>query len=94
MQQGIKIIAEEDYLEREIRRRVKVEVKAILADMGVGTWWDMGRLKFETSRGYDWLREYIIYDPRVQDFAKQKNNQWLFKAPEMKEFLNTFYDEL
>ncbi|WP_367998907.1 DUF771 domain-containing protein [Salmonella enterica] len=27
-------------------------------------------------------------------FAKQKNNRWLFKAKEMKEFLNKYFDEL
>ncbi|PEA91969.1 DUF771 domain-containing protein [Bacillus thuringiensis] len=94
MQPGVKIIVDNDYLEQEIRRRVDERLEAILTDMGIGTWWDMGRLKYETSRGYDWLTKYIIYDHRVRDFAKQKNSQWLFKAPEMKAFLNTFYDEL
>ena len=40
--------------------------------MGVGTWWDMKRLQYETSRSYDWLMEYVVTDPRVQVFAKQK----------------------
>ena len=40
--------------------------------MGVGTWWDMKRLQYETSRSYDWLMEYVVYDPRLQTFAKQK----------------------
>jgi len=94
MQPGVKIIVDEDYLEQEIRRQVDERLDAIFAEMGIGTWWDMRRLKFETSRGYDWLREYIIYDPRVREFAKQKNNQWLFSAPEMKGFLHTYYKEL
>ncbi|WP_144518112.1 DUF771 domain-containing protein [Bacillus thuringiensis] len=94
MQPGIRIIVDNDYLQKEITRQVNERLAIILAEKGIGTWWDMNRLKFETSRGYDWLREYIIYDPRVRDFAKQKNNQWLFSAPEMKGFLNTFYDEL
>ena len=61
--------------------------------MGVGTWWDMKRLQYETSRSYDWLMEYVVTDPRVQVFAK-KNNRWLFKAKEMKAFLEKYFDEL
>ncbi|MES1051286.1 DUF771 domain-containing protein [Bacillus thuringiensis] len=86
----VQVIIDDSYLQKEVTRQVNER----LADMGVGTWWDMKRLQYETSRSYDWLMEYVVYDTRVQEFAKQKNNRWLFKAKEMKEFLNKFYDEL
>ncbi|MDO6631795.1 DUF771 domain-containing protein [Bacillus thuringiensis] len=86
----VQVIIDDSYLQKEVTRQVNER----LVDMGVGTWWDMKRLQYETSRSYDWLMEYVVYDPRVQEFAKQKNNRWLFKAKEMKEFLTRFYDEL
>ncbi|MES1049941.1 DUF771 domain-containing protein [Bacillus thuringiensis] len=86
----VQVIIDDSYLQKEVTRQVNER----LADMGVGTWWDMKRLQYETSRSYDWLMEYVVYDPRVQEFAKQKNNRWLFKAKEMKTFLNKYYDEL
>lgn len=86
----VQIIIDDNYLQKEVSRQVNER----LVDMGIGTWWDMKRLQYETSRSYDWLIEYVVYDLRVQGFAKQKNNRWLFKAKEMKEFLNKFYDEL
>ncbi|MEK4414938.1 MULTISPECIES: DUF771 domain-containing protein [Bacillus] len=86
----VQIIIDDNYLQKEVVRQVNER----LVDMGVGTWWDMKRLQYETSRSYDWLMEYVVYDLRVQGFAKQKNNRWLFKAQEMKEFLTKFYDEL
>lgn len=86
----VQVIIDETYLQKEVSRQVNER----LADMGVGTWWDMKRLQYETSRSYDWLMEYVVCDSRVQEFAKQKNNRWLFKAKEMKEFLSKFFDEL
>ncbi|TKJ06189.1 DUF771 domain-containing protein [Bacillus cereus] len=86
----VQVIIDDSYLQKEVTRQVNER----LADMGIGTWWDMKRLKYETSREYKWLMENIVLDPRVQKFAKQKNDRWLFKAKEMKEFLNKFYDEL
>ncbi|MED2764859.1 DUF771 domain-containing protein [Bacillus thuringiensis] len=90
MSATVQIIIDDIFLQKEVTRQVNER----LVDIGVGTWWDMKRLQYETSRSYDWLMEYVVYDPRVQEFAKQKNNRWLFKAKEMKEFLNIFYDEL
>lgn len=86
----VQVIVDDHYLQKEVTRQVNER----LSDMGIGTWWDMKRLQYETSRSYDWLMEYVVTDTRVQAFAKQKNNRWLFKAKEMKEFLNTFYEEL
>ncbi|CAH2465068.1 DUF771 domain-containing protein [Bacillus mycoides] len=86
----VQVIIDDSYLQKEVARQVNER----LADMGVGTWWDMKRLQYETSRSYDWLMEYVVTDPRVQAFAKQKNNRWLFKAKEMREFLDNFFDEL
>ncbi|MEH7151258.1 hypothetical protein CN404_08915 [Bacillus thuringiensis] len=90
MSATVQVIIDDSYVQKEVTRQVNER----LADTGVGTWWDMKRLQYETSRSYDWLMEYVVYDPRVQEFAKQKNNRWLFKAKEMKEFLTRFYDEL
>lgn len=90
MSATVQVIIDESYLQKEVTRQVHER----LVDMGVGTWWDMKRLQYETSRSYDWLMEYVVYDLRVQTFAKQKNNRWLFKAKEMKEFLNQYFDEL
>ncbi|ANS46118.1 hypothetical protein BM86_35840 [Bacillus thuringiensis] len=86
----VQVIIDDSYVKKEVARQVNER----LVDMGVGTWWDMKRLQYETSRSYDWLMEYVVCDSRVQIFAKQKNSRWLFKAKEMKEFLNAFYDEL
>ncbi|MCM3223360.1 DUF771 domain-containing protein [Bacillus cereus] len=86
----VQVIVDSAYLQKEVTRQVNER----LTDMGIGTWWDMKRLQYETSRSYDWLMEYVVCDPRVQKFAKQKNNRWLFDAKRMQEFLNTFYDEL
>lgn len=86
----VQVIIDDSYLQKEVTRQVNER----LADMGIGTWWDMNRLKYETSREYNWLMENVVFDPRVQKFAKQKNNRWLFDARKMKEFLNTFYEEL
>lgn len=86
----VQVIIDDSYVQKEVARQVNER----LVDMGIGTWWDMKRLQYETSRSYDWLMEYVVCDSRVQIFAKQKNSRWLFKAKEMKEFLNTFYDEL
>ncbi|PEK87948.1 DUF771 domain-containing protein [Bacillus toyonensis] len=86
----VQVIIDDNYLQKEVSRQVNER----LVDMGIGTWWDMKRLQYETSRSYDWLMEYVVCDPRVQEFAKQKNNRWLFKAKEMKEFLNKYFDEL
>lgn len=86
----VQVIVDNNYIEKEVTHQVNER----LTDMGIGTWWDMKRLQYETSRSYDWLMEYVVCDPRVQKFAKQKNNRWLFDAKRMKEFLNTFYEEL
>jgi len=86
----VQVIVDNSFVEKEVKHQVNER----LTDMGIGTWWDMKRLQFETSRSYDWLMEYVVCDPRVQKFAKQKNNRWLFDAKRMKEFLNTFYEEL
>ncbi|MBT2254003.1 DUF771 domain-containing protein [Priestia megaterium] len=90
MQPTVQVIIDSSYLEKEVERQVNER----LIDMGIGTWWDMKRLQYETSRSYDWLMEYVIYDPRVRNFSKQKNGRWLFKAKDMKEFLNKYFDEL
>ena len=63
----VQIIIDDNYLQKVVR-----QVNERLVDMGVGTWWDMKRLQYETSRSYDWLMEYVVTDPRVQVFAKQK----------------------
>lgn len=86
----VQVIIDDQYLQKEVARQVKER----LVEMGIGTWWDMKRLQYETSRSYDWLMEYVVTDSRVQVFAKQKNNRWLFKAKEMKVFLNQYFDEL
>ncbi|PEJ20457.1 hypothetical protein CN675_08615 [Bacillus toyonensis] len=86
----VQVIIDDRYLQKEVSRQVNER----LADMGIGTWWDMKRLQYETSRSYDWLMEYVVTDSRVQIFAKQKNNRWLFKAKEMKAFLDKYFDEL
>ncbi|PFD35093.1 hypothetical protein CN285_24545 [Bacillus cereus] len=86
----VQVIVDDSYIQKEVASQINER----LADMGIGTWWDMKRLQYETSRSYDWLIEYVVTDPRVQAFAKQKNNRWLFDAKKMKEFLNTFYEEL
>ncbi|WP_257063498.1 DUF771 domain-containing protein [Priestia megaterium] len=90
MQPTVQVIIDNSYLEKEVERQVNER----LIDMGIGTWWDMKRLQYETSRSYDWLMEYVIYDSRVRSFSKQKNGRWLFKAKDMKEFLNKYFDEL
>ncbi|MEK4675926.1 DUF771 domain-containing protein [Bacillus sp. FSL K6-2944] len=86
----VQVIIDDQYLQKEVARQVHER----LVEMGIGTWWDMKRLQYETSRSYDWLMEYVVTDSRVQVFAKQKNNRWLFKAKEMKAFLNQYFDEL
>ncbi|HEF1854634.1 MULTISPECIES: DUF771 domain-containing protein [Bacillus] len=86
----VQVIIDDSYVQKEVSRQVNER----LVDMGIGTWWDMKRLQYETSRSYDWLMEYVVYDLRVQGFAKQKNNRWLFKAKEMKAFLEKYFDEL
>ena len=54
----VQIIIDDNYLQKEVVRQVNER----LVDMGVGTWWDMKRLQYETSRSYDWLMEYVVTD--------------------------------
>ena len=86
----VQIIIDDNYLQKEVVRQVNER----LVDMGVGTWWDMKRLQYETSRSYDWLMEYVVTDARVQVFAKQKIIDGYLKQKEMKAFLEKYFDEL
>ena len=85
----VQIIIDDNYLQKEVVRQVNER----LVDMGVGTWWDMKRLQYETSRSYDWLMEYVVTDT-CSSICETKNNRWLFKAKEMKAFLEKYFDEL
>ncbi|MED2981411.1 DUF771 domain-containing protein, partial [Bacillus thuringiensis] len=42
----VQVIVDDNYLKKEISRQVKER----LVDIGIGTWWDMKRLQYETSR--------------------------------------------
>ncbi|MED2982742.1 DUF771 domain-containing protein, partial [Bacillus thuringiensis] len=46
MAAAVQVIIDNVYLQKEVSRQVNER----LSDMGVGTWWDMKRLQYETSR--------------------------------------------
>lgn len=90
----VEVVVDNGFVEKVTKEKVDEK----LSDMGVGTWWSMKRLEYETSRGYDWIRENILYDPRLhkpgKEIAKQMGTRWMFKGPEMREFLNKYFNEI
>ncbi|MCI0766157.1 DUF771 domain-containing protein [Bacillus sp. TL12] len=84
----VNVAIDEEY----VRNLAEQKVQSILEGMGIGTWWNMERLKLETNRKYDWIAENILFNPRFQNEMKEISNnkssgRWMFKAKEMREFL-------
>ncbi|MCY9500045.1 DUF771 domain-containing protein [Paenibacillus larvae] len=84
--------------EELLRELAKEEVKKIL-EGSEGCWWDLKRLEAETCRKRDWLIENILLNPEFKSEMnkitnKCENGRWMFKASEMKLFLEGYFHYL
>lgn len=85
---------DEDYL----RQLAQEELKKIISENNVGTWWDLKRLEQETCRKRDWLMDNVVFNPVYREQIKliscKSGNGWLFNGHEMKKFLEDNFIEL
>lgn len=88
----------QEILYERVDTKVLERVDERINDMGVGKWWTLQRLERETGHKRDWLKDHILNDSRLyQDphpIAKFINGRWMFRGPEMENFLDIKFDEL
>lgn len=89
----IKIIIDKN----DLHRIAEAEIKKMLDS--TGSWWDLKRLEAETCRKRDWLLDNILLNPRFKDEMEHITNlreggRWMFRATEMKLFLEKNFDDL
>jgi len=82
-----------------VKELAKEEIKKMLQGQGEGIWWDLKRLEVETCRKRDWLLEKIILNPRYKEEMSYISNgreggRWMFRAADMKAFLDRNFHEL
>lgn len=88
----IKLVIDQEF----VRQLAEEEIKRLLNGVGEGSWWDMKRLENETCRKRDWLISNILLNPQFKLEMQSISNgceggRWIFKAPEMKSFLDSHF---
>ncbi|ETT61871.1 hypothetical protein BSK66_25950 [Paenibacillus odorifer] len=88
----IQLVIDPEY----VRQLAEAEVKRIMQNSNHGSWWDMKRLEVETCRKRDWLISNILLNPQFKLEMQSISNgceggRWIFKAPEMKLFLDNHF---
>lgn len=82
-----------------LRELAKEEVSKFIEEIREGSWWDMKRLEAETCRKRDWLIDNILLNPIYKEEMEiisnsREGGRWMFKASEMRTFLNTNFHYL
>lgn len=82
-----------------LRRIAEDEVKRLLEESIGSAWWDMKRLEYETCRKRDWLLANILLNPEFKNEMQYISNKceggrWMFRAPEMRRFLDKHFEKL
>ncbi|TGA96715.1 DUF771 domain-containing protein [Sporolactobacillus shoreae] len=90
----VQVIVDNQFLAQEVDKVIGQR----LSDMGVGTYWTMQRLEYETGHKRDWIKDHILSDPALfrepRPIAKIVKGQWLFRAKGMSEHLDKLFDQL
>lgn len=91
----VKIIIDE----KLVRDLTQIEVAKLLQGAGEGSWWNMKRLESETCRKRDWLLDNILLNPKYREEMNLITNnceggRWMFKAKEMRCFLDKNFHHL
>jgi phage pi2 protein 07 len=88
----IQLVIDPEY----VRQLAEAEINRIMQNSNHGSWWDMKRLESETCRKRDWLISNILLNPQFKLEMQSISNgceggRWLFKALEMKSFLDRHF---
>lgn len=83
----------------------KVEYKQLMDNELVGVFWTMKDLEKRTGHRVEWLKENILYVPRLRDkldvekggfvlYPRAKGQPWCFHARKMAMFLDDHFQEI
>ncbi|WP_100488588.1 DUF771 domain-containing protein [Sporolactobacillus pectinivorans] len=85
----VQVLVNDAFLQKEVEKMVNQR----LDDLGIGTWWNMRRLMYETGKSRGWIQENILSDPNIRSFSRKIGGQWVFKPGAMKQYLMNWFEE-